>query len=233
MYKTELELVNLQQTGVLLLEKQIEAQHLSIEEIPENIPGYLHFNRLDNFGLINASPDVETFFELTTNEIISEGNAFVKNHFHQSTLEINMAQLIAFFKNSQPAAVIGQFQKIRKNCSSEYCTFIGFTKICPSFNCFLTVQNPVEIFGPLAVKLNRLVDDNEFVRENYLKFQTLTKREIEILRMVAYGKSRNEIANSLHISKLTFDNHRKSIRQKLEIKSAARLYQFIQAFDLY
>lgn len=233
MYQTEHELVNLQQTGVLLLEKQIETQQLSIDEIRENIPGYIHFNRLHNFSLINASPDSETFFELSTDEIKCEGIGFVRNHFHQSTLETSIPQLISFGKTCQPEAVIGQFNKIRKSTCTKYLTFIGFTKKCSCFDCFLTVQNPVQVFGQMAVKLNQVVDDNQFVRKNYMKFQMLTKREIEILRLIGCGKSRNEIAAMLSISKHTFDNHRKSIRQKLEIKSAAGLFRFIHAFDLY
>jgi len=50
---------------------------------------------------------------------------------------------------------------------------------------------------------------------------TLTPREFEIVSLISEGISREEIAEKLAISKLTYDGHRKSIRQKLEIKNQA------------
>jgi len=77
-----------------------------------------------------------------------------------------------------------------------------------------------------------LLDDTEFLRHNYKKFATLTKREIEIIRLIGYGKTRTTISEQLNISKHTFDNHRKHIREKLNIKTAAELFQYIRSFDL-
>lgn len=61
----------------------------------------------------------------------------------------------------------------------------------------------------------------------------LSPRELEIVKLIAEGASREEIAKKLMISKLTYDGHRKNIRQKLNIKTQADwvkiLYQFNKA----
>lgn len=49
----------------------------------------------------------------------------------------------------------------------------------------------------------------------------LTEREIQILRMMASGYSRGDISNLLTISVLTYDEHRKNIRNKLGLRSHA------------
>ncbi|MDN5217002.1 response regulator transcription factor [Fulvivirgaceae bacterium BMA12] len=60
-------------------------------------------------------------------------------------------------------------------------------------------------------------------REQY----TLTKREREIIILVAHGKSSQQIANNLKISKFTVDTHRKNIHQKLGIKSNTGLVKYV------
>jgi len=54
----------------------------------------------------------------------------------------------------------------------------------------------------------------------------LTKREIEILKLIAEGNSNQEIANKLYISYNTVDTHRKNIMHKLSIKNTAGLVRY-------
>jgi DNA-binding NarL/FixJ family response regulator len=56
--------------------------------------------------------------------------------------------------------------------------------------------------------------------------QPLTLRESEILKLVAEGKSSNEIATALHISRRTAEHHRASIMRKLGLKGTADLVKY-------
>lgn len=58
----------------------------------------------------------------------------------------------------------------------------------------------------------------------------LSAREIEILQSMAEGESRSEIAQKLSISVLTYDEHRKNIRNKLGLQSNADWALVIMAF---
>lgn len=51
----------------------------------------------------------------------------------------------------------------------------------------------------------------------------LTDREIDVVRLVAFGKTNKEIADDLHISIHTVISHRKNITEKLGIKSISGL----------
>lgn len=53
----------------------------------------------------------------------------------------------------------------------------------------------------------------------------LTPREIEILRLIASGKSNKEIASAIDLSVRTVESHRASILIKLRAKSAGELVQ--------
>ena len=52
---------------------------------------------------------------------------------------------------------------------------------------------------------------------------TLTKREIEILKLVAHGHTNQEIGNRLFISHRTVDTHRRNMMVKLDLHNAAAL----------
>ena len=64
------------------------------------------------------------------------------------------------------------------------------------------------------------------------KLTKLTAREKQILRMIANGMSRTEIAERLCRSPMTIDNHRKSILKKLDIHDRVELVRYAIAEGL-
>jgi DNA-binding NarL/FixJ family response regulator len=65
------------------------------------------------------------------------------------------------------------------------------------------------------------------------KIPVITRREKEVLLLIAEGLTNNEIADKLFISTTTVDTHRKNLLSKFEVKNTATLirlaahYQFI------
>jgi DNA-binding NarL/FixJ family response regulator len=51
----------------------------------------------------------------------------------------------------------------------------------------------------------------------------LTRREIEVLRLIAQGMTNPEIADKLFVSPSTIDSHRKNLISKLQVKNTAAL----------
>jgi DNA-binding CsgD family transcriptional regulator len=56
--------------------------------------------------------------------------------------------------------------------------------------------------------------------------KTLTKRELEIVKLIIADKSTIEIAQTLNISPNTIVSHRKNILRKLNIKTAVGLFRW-------
>ena len=56
--------------------------------------------------------------------------------------------------------------------------------------------------------------------------EDLTKRELEILKLIAEELTNNEIADKLYISPRTVDTHRRNLLQKLAVKNTAGLVKF-------
>jgi len=61
---------------------------------------------------------------------------------------------------------------------------------------------------------------------NFSKMADLTKREREVLSLIANGKSNIEVANELFISTKTVDTHKTHILEKLDLKNTAELVKY-------
>ena len=67
---------------------------------------------------------------------------------------------------------------------------------------------------------------SELIQEDKRIADTLTRREIEILKMIARGKSSKEISSELHISLYPLNTQRKNIMDKLDAHAATKLVAY-------
>lgn len=75
----------------------------------------------------------------------------------------------------------------------------------------------------------RLVVDSNGVRlsgRRQTRISMLTPRELEVLRYIARGMSKKEIADTIHLSVKTVDNHSTSLMAKLDIHDRVELTRF-------
>jgi len=88
------------------------------------------------------------------------------------------------------------------------------------------VKHNEEIVASNGVTLSRSVSPYE---DRFVKKYNLTKREIEILRLITQALSNKEIAKELYISDQTVSVHRKNIMRKLGVSNTAGLIKL--AYD--
>lgn len=84
----------------------------------------------------------------------------------------------------------------------------------------------------LRHKLVRIQKEFQFARKFLKNYQSLTPREIEIIKLLAKGLNNPAIAKQLFISRYTVEQHRKHLNYKLKIKSFPHLMNYAYAFDL-
>jgi DNA-binding NarL/FixJ family response regulator len=70
-----------------------------------------------------------------------------------------------------------------------------------------------------------MAEDWEKIRQGFRK-SILTTREIEVLKLIAEGKSNKEIGDLLFISMHTVERHRANIMEKLNFKKTADLVKY-------
>ena len=69
-------------------------------------------------------------------------------------------------------------------------------------------------------------EQGKATQETVLQSDRLTKRELQVLQLIAEGITTKEIAVRLGISVKTVETHRKQIMEKLQIRSVAGLTRF-------
>lgn len=85
-----------------------------------------------------------------------------------------------------------------------------------------TVQN-----GKFYFPVEEEQPNNQFVfTDEFMKKHQLTKREVEIIRLVCEELSSKEIADKLFIAEFTVTTHRRNILSKLAIKNTPALINF-------
>jgi len=77
-----------------------------------------------------------------------------------------------------------------------------------------------------ALMLDEILDDSVRDNDNEKPEQNLTKREIEIIKLLANDHSNYQVSDILNISLRTVETHRRNLMQKLNLKSAVALVRF-------
>ncbi|MGX1753104.1 MULTISPECIES: response regulator transcription factor [unclassified Sphingobacterium] len=150
-------------------------------------------------------------------------------------------EIFSFFVGLQQYIINGEadktynfFQRVKRYADQQYqwCfTSCKLAKIQTETKLIL-ISAPIDGLDHIIQRVNKTLDQNEYVHAHYKKYAQLTKREKEIIRMLANGFSTSEISDQLFLSSHTVSTHRKNICKKLENKSFAELLKFAVNFDL-
>ncbi len=97
-------------------------------------------------------------------------------------------------------------------------------------------QEGTEIVGQLTIRDRRYVvvhnDDPSISKDNGRIVDILTKRELQIVMLVAQGMANKQVADRLHISEWTVSTHLRRIFAKLGVDSrAAMIYRCTKFVD--
>ena len=74
--------------------------------------------------------------------------------------------------------------------------------------------------------MNNFLSAKEEEQNDPNKKIPLTRRELEIIKLIASDISNNEIADELNLSLRTVETHRRNIMQKLNMKSVVALVRY-------
>jgi len=69
----------------------------------------------------------------------------------------------------------------------------------------------------------RLLEEKEAIKRQTAHGSLLTRREKDVLKLIAENNTSKEIAEKLFLSKRTIDHHRESILSKMEVKNVSAL----------
>lgn len=223
------------------ISKGLKYGDFNIPEIGEFVPASLMIQDLDglrptgcsymnNWGCERLGSSVE--------EVNQLGEAYYERYFVKE-------ESYSIFKGMNSYLVLGDFdrqynffQRVKLYGDTNYTWFYTVLKVIQiKFDSelkrkIILLSSPVIGMDNLIARVNKTLDQDQYIHNHYRQFAELTKREKEIIQSLANGKSSGEIAELLFISPYTVSTHRKNIIRKTECKSFAELLRFAMAFDL-
>jgi len=221
------------------LENGLSGNLFSLDDIGNMLPGSVIVQDLNKL----KPTKVEYMNEWGCNklhhsmeEIQEMREAYFVKFFIPEQIETFREGITRYFKRQDVSASYHFFQQVKTgkhgdlNWYLTMCKFLKDGENPPSK--MLLISNPVSGSGEMSKKLDNLLDQNVYVAKNYKKFSMLTKREKQIIAMLAEGKSSRDLSEQLFISTHTVETHRKNIRKKLDLNSFAELIKFAIAFEL-
>lgn len=234
---TEKELLESQRNQLFRLQKFLREKNVDIDEFCDLLPGVFHMNRINSVEVVYVDKTTREKAEIEKQNIEKDGFKFIKKILDPCCMDsLIQANKIADF--SDPSFVLSTFQNlsfgpmylIEQN--KHLYTWCFSSKKRFSDDLTISITQPLNQIGNLNQQLEKVLEENIFLKKNFKKFELLTRREKEILRLISQGQTSDQVAEQLFISVHTERTHRKKIRYKLETRSYAELVRFAQQFDL-
>ena len=209
-----------------------------LDSIAAKLPGVVIVNDITDGRVVWMSEIGLRLLEISLDKITSlSASEYNARFFNEDDARDYVPSILGLLERNNDDEFITFFQQVRIGEHSEWAWYMSSTRIFLRDEemqplLIITLSFPIDAMHHMNNKAKRLLEENNFLRKNFQKYSALSKRECEILRQLALGKSSSETASALFISLGTVDTHRKNIRKKLETSSYYELCQYARSFDL-
>jgi DNA-binding CsgD family transcriptional regulator len=208
-----------------------------IAAIADELPGVVVIHRLTDFKLEYISDRGLRQLDVALEELRSLSfEEYHRRYFNPVDAADYVPKIKALIIRNADEPVTF-FQQLRMNERSEYKWHLSTLKILSRDEAgrpthIVTFSCAIDPLHHLTNKVSRLLNENNFLRQQQTTFSSLTKRECDVLKLIVLGKSNYRIAEELFIAETTVESHRKSIKRKLNANSYYDLSKYAHAFDL-
>lgn len=219
-----------------LLQEMVQKQIGIVQQFEKEIPAVFVVHDIPDFSVVYMSQRGLDILGASLEEVRLGNAEYHARYFNPDDARIYVPKILSLLERNTDD-LITFFQQVRPSPDHEWTWYLSSIKIFlrdgdgkPRLT--ITMAVPLVTEHPFAGKVDRLLEENEFLHRNKEVFASLTKREREILRLTALGRNAAEIATQLHISEATAHTHRRNLRGKIHVQNNYELTRFAQAFDL-
>lgn len=219
------------------LDTRIAIKIATAEPTFDLLPGVVIIHNLHKQTVVYMSKRGKDILGVTMEELEEMGTDYFSRFFNLEEAKEYVPKILGLLDRNNNDEMISYYQQIRKCGSSEWNWYLSSTTIFMRDDngkpyLTITLAIPADNRHTFTVKVDRLLKENNFLRQNKHLFALLTPREIEILKRIAKGKNSQEIAEELFVAEDTIKTHRRNIKRKIKVQSQYDLVYFAQCFDL-
>ncbi|WP_417886675.1 response regulator transcription factor [Zunongwangia sp.] len=215
-----------------------------------------HFSfRLRNLYLKNKKEfySIEDFIQhpIYINDRVNHNYHFFSKSFYSKGEEVAKLRELGkpYLKTISNTKLLIQSEQLAKkfhlkNDYNDVCTYLQSVQLNGKMTSYFTSKILINdqltlntsLFPSDCQIMNKvfkeLIPSGEDNLNNWLRFQTLTKREKEILKLIANDYSTKAISDLLFLSAHSVKTHRRNIYKKLDINKTSQLVRIAIAMEL-
>lgn len=221
-----------------LIESIIQEKIAQIIPVAELLPGVVVIHDLRDWTVAWMSPRGLSGLGVSLQQITSlSAEEYYSRYFNPEDSKDYAPKVLGLMERNVADEICTCFQQVRFHTGDDWKWHMASTMVYardPAGTPLLaiTMAFPIDTMHHMTVKAERLLEENNFLRKNLHLYSRLGKREQEVLKHLALGRSAVETAELMFIAPGTVETHRKNIRLKLATNSYFELCQFARAFDL-
>lgn len=221
-----------------VIDTAIKKAIAEIATVADKLPGVTIIHDLRDWSVAWMSPRGLNHLGVTLQEITSlSSEQYYSRYFNAEDSKDYAPKILGLMERNIADEICTLFQQVRFKQHSDWQWHMASTMVLlrdPEQKPLLaiTLAFPIDTMHHMTAKAERLLEENNFLRRNYHRFDTLGKREREVLKHLALGKTALETADDMLISVTTVETHRRNIKNKLGTNKYFELCQYARAFDL-
>ncbi len=225
---TEKELLTQNQQYAFKLRELYFTDEKLFYQVNEYLPFPVHINKKNSFDIYytnnrfnNIGPEMDMLLE--------KGQAYLPEMSCPLLLKNATRTANRFNKRNDVDEVCNHLQQIRVR---NKMTYFFSNKLILDKEMYFNISHFVKDMGAIGRLIENIlgpVHQNQVV---WNRFQSLTKQEKRILKMLSNGKTNSEVADNLFISSGTVKTHRRNIYRKLDIHKTSDLVRFSLVLEL-
>ncbi len=217
--------------------EQLSRKLEAMRRIGDDLPAVVIIHNLQTQSVEYMSPAGQKRLNITLEELKAMGPEYFTRFFNPQESAEYVPKILGMLQNDQQNGFVSFFQQVRASAAEDWSWYLSATTVYlrneegrPTH--VITFALPIDPHHHITTKVNRLLEENNFLHRNKHIFAGLTGREKEILRLTALGHNSAEMAGILNISGKTVSTHRRNIKHKLNVQSNYDITRFALAFDL-
>jgi DNA-binding CsgD family transcriptional regulator len=209
-----------------------------LEKYADELPVVIIVMDIATQSVVYMSPrGLEGLGGITLEALQSLGTDYLRTYFNPEDVAEYLPKILEVIHSPEQNKIVTYFQQVRSSAHAPWNWYLSSSKVFvrdatgkPTH--VITNAVPIDPLHHTTTKVNRLLEESNFLREHKTAFARLTNREKEVLHLMALGLNSVEMATKLHISDKTATTHRRNIRIKLNATSHYEITRFAQAFNL-
>lgn len=221
----------------MALEQHIAARVAQLIPTADFFPGVVIVHNLRTMCVEYMSELGLSMLGTTMAELRADGSNYNLKYFNPSDAADYVPKIRGLLERNNNDEIISFFQQVRTVDCPDWVWFLSTIRILmrdedgkPLLS--ITFACPINELNHLTPKVKRLLEENNFLRKNQARFALLTRRERQVLQLLAQGKNSVAIAKELFIAANTVITHRRNINAKLHPENQQDLALYAHAFDL-